>query len=105
MSMDIPPEVKDNLPGIGGSLTALFFFRDRWPMRIALFACGVIAAKLVGPAVSSVMGASAEVAGYVTGLFSMALVAKVFDIIAAFDGKKFAEDVRKGIAKKFGGGG
>ena len=100
--MDIPPEIKDALPGAGGSLTALLFFRRGWPMAIALFICGIIAARYMGSMVADAMGSSREIAGYVTGLFAMAIVAKVFDIIATFDARKVSVDLWDAIMKRIG---
>ena len=69
--MDLPPDLKEALPGIGGSATALLFFRRPWPVLIALFCCGFFAARAVGAEVAEVMNASKEVGGYVTGAFSI----------------------------------
>ena len=100
--MDLPPELKDALPGAGGSLTALLFFRRGWPMAIALFICGIIAAWYLGSWVAHAMSASREIAGYVTGLFAMAIVAKLFDIIATFEGKEMWGALWSYLLKKLG---
>lgn len=97
--MDMPPEVKEALPGISGSLTALIFLRYRWRTLVALFVCGLMAAKYLSPMVAAYMGTSAEIAGYVTGLFSMSITAKVFDTIHGVDGVKLVNDFLKRVKR------
>src|SRR5512143_4189637 len=85
MSPDIPPEVREALPGAGGSLIAAVFFKRPWGMRIALFCCGVIAAKFIGTSVAGIMGSTETVGGFVTGLFSMAIIEGLIAAIQSFD--------------------
>lgn len=103
MSMDMPPDLRDALPGIGGSLTALLFFRKSWPMLIALFVCGAMSAYFLGPSVAGLMGGSRELGGFVTGAFSMAIVEGVIKSIQKFDGAEALRSVIQAFIKKMGG--
>ena len=102
--MDLPPDLKEALPGIGGSATALLFFRRPWPVLIALFCCGFFAARAVGAEVAEVMNASKEVGGYVTGAFSMAIVEGVITAVRNFDGAKALSRIVDAAVKRLGGG-
>ena len=88
--MDVPPDLKDALkealPGVGGSVTALIFFKRPWPIMIALFVCGVFAARSIGGHVALIMGAEKEVGGFVTGAFAMAIIESIIMSIRKFDG-------------------
>jgi hypothetical protein len=102
--MDVPPELKEAIPGIGGSITALLFFRDSsWPRVIGLCIAGAFVAKIVGPYMAGVMRATPEVAGYITGLFGMSIVAKIFDMILSFDTKQAVGDLWSAIVKRVRG--
>ncbi len=98
--MSLPPEVQETVPGIAGSLTALLFFRDGWRRAIGVFVAGAAIAKFVGPFVAAMIGSSAEIAGYITGLFGIAIVAKIFDMISNFDAKQAAGDLWNAIVER-----
>lgn len=68
-------------------------------MGVALFVCGCFASMYLGAYTAKVTGTSAEVSGYITGLFSMAIVAKVFDIITNFDAKQASTDLWEGVLR------
>lgn len=101
--MDVPPEVKDSLPGIGGAFIAAWFFRRGWAMGIAMMVCGAIAAHYLGGFVGEASNTGTEVGGFLTGLFSMAIFTKLFDMIAAFDAKKAAADLWESALKRIRG--
>jgi cytochrome c oxidase assembly factor CtaG len=101
--MDMPPEVQKAIPGVAGSLTALLFFRDGWRRAILTLIAGAAIAKFMGPQVATVLHSSLEVAGYVTGLFGLAIVAKVFDAINNFDVKQAAVDLWTAVVNRVKG--
>ena len=103
MSMDIPPDLKEALPGVGGSLTALLFFRKAWPMMIALFCCGALAAKFAGGDIAKIMGTSDELGGYVTGAFAMAIIEGIIRAIQKFDWAETMRSLVQAVIKKLGG--
>ena len=98
--MDLPPEVKDAVPGVAGSITALLFFRDGWRRAAGTLVAGAAIAKFVGPFIAVTIGSSSEVAGYITGLFGIAIVAKIFDMITNFDAKQAATDLWDAIVER-----
>lgn len=103
--MDIPPGVQEAVPGVAGTLTALLFVRDDgWKRVVGTCIAGAVIAKIVGPSAAVVMHSSPAVAGYVTGLFGMAIVAKVFDMIFNFDAKQAAKDLWDAVVKRVKGG-
>ena len=101
--MDVPPEVREAAPGILGSLTAVLFLRENWRRSCVLFLAGVACAYFVGPSVSRMIGDNAAVAGYVTGLFGMSVVAKVFEVILSLNARRGAESILKAIVRRIGG--
>jgi hypothetical protein len=101
--MDLPPELQKAVPGVAGSITALLFFRDGWKRAIGTCIAGAFIAKMLGPVVADVMRSGPEVAGYVTGLFGMAVVAKIFEMITNFDAKKAVGDLWDAIIKRVKG--
>ena len=102
--MDLPPDLKDAMPGIGGSVTALLFFRRPWPAMIALFVCGFFAAQYMGGHVARIMNASDEVGGFVTGAFSMAIMEGLIMAIRNFDSAKALTRIFDAIIKRLDGG-
>ena len=101
--MDLPPEFQKAVPGVAGSITALLFFRDGWKRAIGTCIAGAFIAKILGPVVADVMRSGPEVAGYVTGLFGMAVVAKLFEMITHFDAKKAISDLWDALIKRVKG--
>jgi hypothetical protein len=97
-------ELRNAAPGIAGSLLALMF------LRRPLF---VLAGMFVGGSLLSYYGANwlAEwlsierhtgLAGFVLGLFGMAVVAKVYDTIDALAPTEVAKAVIEAIRKRLG---
>jgi hypothetical protein len=82
---DVPPEVKESLPGALGSLSALLWLKGSWPLRIGYFCAGTVFALYGSPLVSSMFSMDRGLAGYVLGMFGMALAAKGFELIEAID--------------------
>ena len=78
-------------PGIVGSLTAVFLLKDTWPRRFVLFFAGWASAHFIAPSVVNFLSVDAEVAGFLTGLFSMAIVAKSFAIVEAVQPKELLD--------------
>lgn len=85
------PELVKNAPGILGSLTAVFLLKDTWPRRLLLFLAGWVASRYGAPWVSFRLDMDPEVAGFLTGLFSMAIVAKLFEMIEAVNPKELLD--------------
>lgn len=80
-------------PGASGALIAVFLLRPTWPRSIMLFLAGTLAAKYMAPLLLSYFTLDKEVGGFVSGLFIMAILGKVFDTFGALDGSKLLDRV------------
>ena len=74
-------DLRTHAPGFLGALTAVFLLRDTWFRRALLLLSGWGASIVMGSHVALWLSMDAEPAGYLTGLFSMAIAAKVFEIV------------------------
>jgi hypothetical protein len=92
------------MPGVVGSATALLFFRGESKKRaIGTCVAGAILANIVGPMAADIMHSSLTVAGYVTGLFGMAVVAKIFEMIDGVNAAKARGDLWRAVLKRVKG--
>jgi hypothetical protein len=73
------PEVARFLPGVAGALVSMIFIREHWLRRLAMFAAGAALAIYGTPWAARVSNLDPGFAGFLLGMFGMALVAKVFD--------------------------
>lgn len=101
--MNFEPEFQKVVPGVAGSVLALLFLRDGWMRNVFTFAGGVAIAHFCGPTVATFIKGNLEIAGFVTGLFGMSIVAKIFDMIFAFDVTQVLSDLVKAAIKRIGG--
>jgi hypothetical protein len=101
--VDIPPEVREVAPGAIGSATALLFMRDSWKRSVGLFLSGWVSAVILGPHVARTMNAPVEVAGWLTGLFGMAVVAGIFDTWANWDKTAAIRELWRAMARRISG--
>ena len=85
-------------PGAAGSIIAVFLLRPTWPRSILLFLAGTLAAKYLAPLMLTYFSMDKEIGGFISGLFVMAVLGKVFDTFAAVDGSKILDR----ILTKFG---
>ena len=93
---DIPPELVKVVPGTVGSLVSMLFIKDTWPRKVAMFVAGAGLARYGSEPLSGFTHLSEGFAGFLLGLFGMAVVAKVFDTWDHFDvGTILVEWVRK----------
>lgn len=82
---DLHPEITKAVPGIAGSLVSMLFIKDVWPRRVAMFAAGAALSIFGTPWASRVTGLDIGFAGFVLGLFGMAIVAKLFQFWEKFE--------------------
>ena len=80
-------------PGAAGSVIAVFLLRPTWPRSILLFLAGTLAAKYLSPLLRTYFTVDVEVGGFISGLFVMAILGKVFDTFATIDGNKIVERI------------
>ena len=104
-------EVRQVLPGIGGSILALFFIRRPALVLAAIFFGGCVL-SVYAPAVAmhylelddKTRVQFSGFIGFVIGLFGMALVAKIYDLIEAINVVDLWRALVDGIRKRIGGG-
>lgn len=101
---DMPPEIKDAAPGVLGSLVALPFLRGPWPVRLAMVLGGVVLSFYGSrPAAGWFDMQDAQgLVGFLIGLFGMALVAKVYEGIAAFNAGELGVAFKDWVRKRLG---
>lgn len=93
--MTDPVDLSRHAPGAIGALISVFLIRDTWPRRVGLFIAGVAAAYYVGPYVAQALKIDAELAGFLIGLFSMAVMAKIMEVIEALQPKEVLDRIFK----------
>lgn len=96
------------LPGIVGSLIALPFLKGTWPMRVSMAVGGALLSYYgTATAVTLLKAPDAEgLVGFLIGLFGMAIVAKLYELINSIDTKVMflmVVDWLKGWLPKRGG--
>lgn len=104
--MELPPELQKAAPGIAGSFTALLLMMvrgEQFKHAFLLCVAGALLANFMGPVAAEVMHSTQAVAGYVSGVFGMAVVAKIFDMIVTFDHKKAAREAWLAALKRLRG--
>ena len=92
------------VPGFLGSGFAMLFFKDpnRW-RQLGLFMAGLSMAYYATDFVSAKTGLGQNLAGFLVGMFSMAIIQKIFDVWQTFDlGPIVRDALRKwlGLAPK-----
>lgn len=95
MMDNLPPELQKAIPGVAGSLTALALMvirGERFKHAVLMCICGITLARYMATLAATVMHSTEGVAGFVVGLFGMAIVAKVLDTIMTFDGRRAARE-------------
>jgi hypothetical protein len=79
MIHDLPPDISKHLAGPAGSLIALLWLHGRWPKKVAMFAAGWVLSFYGSPIAAQWLGFSEGFAGFLLGLFGMAIVDKIFE--------------------------
>ena len=96
-TMDVQPEITKAAPGVIGALVALRWMRGpTWGHTISSFIGGAALSYYGTTYAVQWSSADAGLAGFVLGLFGMAVVSKVFDALENF---KTSELLGKILAK------
>lgn len=69
--------------GLMGSVAAMLWIKDTWPRRVGYVLAGALASHYAAPHLARWSATDEALAGFLVGLFSMALAAKVFETIEA----------------------
>jgi hypothetical protein len=67
------------LAGIGGALVSMKFLAGTWPERLVLAMGGALFSFYAAPYASHKLGMPEGLAGFLLGLFGMAIVSKVWE--------------------------
>jgi hypothetical protein len=81
------------LAAIGGALISMVKWQGTLIERGTMGGAGVLVSYFASDAVSSYTHVPPGLAGFLLGLFGMAIVAKVWDMIAAVNGTKVVGDL------------
>lgn len=82
---EFPPELTQAAPGILGSLVALRWIQGSPLQRVISFIGGCAASRYGTGYLSEAMGTDRDLTAFLLGLFGMAIAAKIFEALAAFD--------------------
>lgn len=82
---DVPPEIIKALPGTLGAIVALRWIAGSPAQRIAAVLGGASASYYGSHHVSSMIGTDDGFAGFLVGLFGMAVASKCFEAIQAMN--------------------
>lgn len=104
MPQHIIEELKAAAPGIAGAMLALMFMRRPILILAGMFVGGCLLSWYGATWFAELAGLEKHVglAGFVLGLFGMALVAKVYDTIEALQPAKLADAVVSWVRKMLG---
>lgn len=103
---EIPREVSDAVPGFVGSLVALTFLSGSWKMRLTMVAGGSALSYYATPPINAwfhVPNAQGLI-GFAIGLFGMAIISKLHEMIQAIKATDLAQSVTDRLRKMIGGG-
>jgi len=81
------------LPGTVGSLLALGWVDATWPRKVFMGIGGAALSFFVAPAAAAAAGTNEGLAGFLLGLFGMAVVDKIFKTWDRLDLSQFFIDV------------
>lgn len=86
------PDLKDLLPGALGSFgAAALWLKGPWGRRITMASLGSVASFYGSPYLATAMGMTEGLAGFLLGLFGMAVVDNIFK---AWHERGFIETIR-----------
>lgn len=81
------------LPGAAGSLLALTWMQGTWKRKVPMFLGGFALSFFASPSAAAWAGTNMGLAGFLLGLFGMAVVDKIFTTWDRLDLSQFFIDV------------
>lgn len=92
------------IAGIAGAVVSLNFVRGTWPERIIMAIGGASLSYFASDNVATWLNVpeALGLVGFLIGLFGMAIVAKVYEVMQLLDAKTIAVDVWETIKRKWG---
>lgn len=91
------------LSGVAGALLSLNFIKGTWPERIVMGLGGSIISLYAGAYVASKTGLPDGLAGFLVGMFGMAITAKVWETIQATPIMGIWAAIVNGVRSRIGG--
>ena len=76
---DHQPEIMKALPGTAGAFVSMMFLRGSWPTRMGMFLAGAVLAYYGTPWAVKFANLDPGFAGFLMGLFGMAIVSRLFE--------------------------
>lgn len=73
------------IPGVLGALSAVLFLKGSWWQRVGMVLPGCVLARYAGEPLAQMLHMNESLAGYLLGLFGMAMVGKVFETWQALE--------------------
>lgn len=90
-------EFSRHAPGFLGSVAAMLFIKDTWPRRVGYMLAGVAASHYASGAVAAATRLDEGLAGFLVGLFSMAVAAKLFEALETLKSADLIERLMKRV--------
>jgi hypothetical protein len=98
--MDIDPTlIKQATPGVLGSGAAMLFIRGPWSQRLAMVIPGAALSYYAAAHLAQTVHMPEGLAGFLLGLFGMAMVAKVFE---TWESLQLGPLIQRFLAKRLG---
>jgi len=104
MPIDIPPEVRDAAPGTAGAALSYFFTTGDPGRRVVMAIGGAVMSYYAAKPAAAWLGSVDLVglAGFVFGLFGMAVAAKVYEGMAAVSAGEIGAAFTQWVRSKLG---
>lgn len=92
------------IAGVAGAVVSLKFVQGTWPERILMAIGGAALSYFASNNLANWLNVpeALGLVGFLIGLFGMAIVAKVYEVLQLLDAKQIAIDVWETIKRKWG---
>lgn len=92
------------IAGVAGAVVSLNFVQGTWPERIIMAIGGAALSYFASNNLAVWMGVpeALGLVGFLIGLFGMAIVAKIYEVLQMLDAKQIASDVWASVKRKWG---
>lgn len=102
--MDFPPGLDEFAPGAAGSLVAVPFLKGPWHVRLSMVFGGAALSFYGTNPVAGYLDAQAStgLVGFLIGLFGMAVVSKVYELIESVEAAAIGVAFKDWLRSKLG---
>lgn len=92
------------IAGIAGAVVSLNFVQGTWPERVIMASGGAALSYFASEPFAEWLKLphALGLVGFLIGLFGMAIVAKVYEVVQLIDAKQIAVDVWETLKRKWG---